>query len=119
MGNDDDPVADVSFLAGEVKEIVDDLFSGVIIDGKFTANGNHLINYVALGNFFAQQPLLATMSNLQHFANLNAKNPGISNGSETNGGYSSPLPDIFQSNFPNPAPTFSDEQFEERGSKSI
>ncbi|GKV27156.1 hypothetical protein SLEP1_g36359 [Rubroshorea leprosula] len=31
----------MSFLAGEVKENVDDLFSGIIIDGKLAANGNH------------------------------------------------------------------------------
>ncbi|GLT45108.1 hypothetical protein SLA2020_189640 [Shorea laevis] len=47
MGNDDDPVADVSFLAGEVKEIVDDPFSGMIIDEMFTANGNHVAAYAS------------------------------------------------------------------------
>ncbi|GLT66291.1 hypothetical protein SLA2020_386620 [Shorea laevis] len=222
--NDDDPFADVSFHAGEAKENVDDLFSGMTIDGKLAANGNHIaadkkaselfdifgtstnrpleqenqkidvndlmaglstttnekssnmkqkgsssealsenifadinihtihqasndalsgvlssqtagmnanpmfpsgamqynipaglmlnqafshqpLNYAAMGNLFAQQQLLVTMSNLQHLANLNAQNSGISNGSGTNGGYSSPLPDVFQSNFPNQAPT--------------
>ncbi|KAK8479441.1 hypothetical protein V6N13_063232 [Hibiscus sabdariffa] len=62
------------------------------------------MNYGAMGNFFAQQQLLATMSNLQHFGNLNAQNAGFNNvSSGSNGG--SPLPDIFQSNFPTQTPS--------------
>lgn len=59
------------------------------------------INYGAMGNLFAQQ--LVTMSNLQHLGNLAAQNSGGVAG--TTGGYSPALPDIFQSNFPSPAPT--------------
>ncbi|KAA3457241.1 VHS domain-containing protein [Gossypium australe] len=62
------------------------------------------MNYGAMGSFFAQQQLLATMSNLQHFGNLNAQNAGFNNvSSGSNGG--SPLPDIFQSNFPSQTPS--------------
>ncbi|KAK8629081.1 hypothetical protein V6N13_077938 [Hibiscus sabdariffa] len=62
------------------------------------------MNYGAMGNFFAQQQLLATMSNLQHFGNLNAQNAGFNNvSSGSNGG--SPLPDVFQSNFPTQTPS--------------
>ncbi|KAE8709181.1 VHS domain-containing protein [Hibiscus syriacus] len=62
------------------------------------------MNYDAMGNFFAQQKLLATMSNLQHFGNLNTQNAGFNNvSSGPNGG--SPLPDIFQSNFPTQTPS--------------
>lgn len=64
------------------------------------------INYAAMGNFLAQQQFLATMSNIQHLSNLNVQNAGVSHASGTDGGgYSSALPDIFQSNFPNQAPT--------------
>ncbi|XVF74540.1 hypothetical protein PTKIN_Ptkin13bG0118200 [Pterospermum kingtungense] len=218
--NDDDPFADVSFHAGEGRENVDDLFSGMTIDDKSVVNGNHMVankkpelidifgtnseapfepenkkddvndimaglsinenpsnlqqkvisskaqlenifahinspsshqtsndafsgilssqgtemnanpmfplgtmpyaippglmlnpafssqpmNYGAMGSFFAQQQLLATMSNLQHFGSLNAQHAGINNvSSGSNGG--SPLPDVFQSNFPTQTPT--------------
>lgn len=60
------------------------------------------INYSAVGNFFAQQQFLATMSNFQHLGDLNAQNAGVSH-VVGNGGTA--LPDIFQSNFPNQAPT--------------
>ncbi|MBA0829344.1 hypothetical protein Goarm_013955, partial [Gossypium armourianum] len=57
------------------------------------------MNYGAMGSFFAQQQLLATMFNLQQFGNLNAQNAGINHvSSGSNGG--SPLPNIFQSNLP-------------------
>ncbi|RVW69479.1 VHS domain-containing protein [Vitis vinifera] len=36
--NDDDPFADVSFLSGEAREQVDDLFSGMTVDDKVGAN---------------------------------------------------------------------------------
>ncbi|XP_010545678.1 PREDICTED: VHS domain-containing protein At3g16270 [Tarenaya hassleriana] len=38
--NDDDPFADVSFHSGEVKENPDDLFSGMTLGAKPTADGN-------------------------------------------------------------------------------
>lgn len=40
--NDDDPFADVSFHAGDSGEHADDLFSGMTIDNKQGANGNHI-----------------------------------------------------------------------------
>ncbi|KAF2323438.1 hypothetical protein GH714_035455 [Hevea brasiliensis] len=64
------------------------------------------VNYGAMGNFLAHQQFLATMSNFQHLNNLNAQNLGVSHAVGTNGvGYSSVLPDIFQSNYPNQAPS--------------
>ncbi|XVF24934.1 hypothetical protein REPUB_Repub13aG0170400 [Reevesia pubescens] len=69
---------------------------GIMLNPAFSSQP---MNYGAMGSFFAQQQLLATMSNLQHFGNLNAQNTGINHvSSGSNGG--SPLPDIFQSNFP-------------------
>ncbi|KAL4367035.1 hypothetical protein GQ457_05G024180 [Hibiscus cannabinus] len=62
------------------------------------------MNYGAMGSFFAQQQLLAAMSNLQHFGNLNAQNAGFNNSSSGSDG-GSPLPDIFQSNFPTQTPS--------------
>ncbi|KAF2301178.1 hypothetical protein GH714_020667 [Hevea brasiliensis] len=64
------------------------------------------VNYGGMGNFLAHQQFLATMSNFQHLSNLNAQNPGVSNVLGANGGgYSSAFPDIFQSNYPNQAPS--------------
>ncbi|KAK8546879.1 hypothetical protein V6N13_093918 [Hibiscus sabdariffa] len=63
-----------------------------------TAFSSQPMNYGAMGSFFAQQQLLATMSNLQHFGNYNAKNAGINNVSGGSIG-GPPLPDIFQSTF--------------------
>ncbi|KAK8519732.1 hypothetical protein V6N11_064883 [Hibiscus sabdariffa] len=62
------------------------------------------MNYGAMGSFFAQQQLLAAMSNLQHFGNLNAQNAGFNNASSGSDG-GSPLPDILQSNFPTQTPS--------------
>ncbi|GLU22273.1 hypothetical protein SLE2022_383610 [Rubroshorea leprosula] len=90
--------------------------AGLILNQAFSPQP---INCATMGNVFPQQQLLATMSNLQHFANLNTQNPGICNGSGTNEGYSSPLPDIFWSKLSKSSSYFADEQFEERGNKSI
>ncbi|KAL5575199.1 hypothetical protein UlMin_016898 [Ulmus minor] len=62
------------------------------------------IDYATMSNLFAQH--LATMSNFQQIGNLTAQNTGVSHalGTGTMGGYSSTLPDIFQPNFPSPAP---------------
>ncbi|XP_041002079.1 protein MODIFIED TRANSPORT TO THE VACUOLE 1-like [Juglans microcarpa x Juglans regia] len=60
------------------------------------------INYAAMGNLFAQQQLLAS---LQHLGNMNAQNAGVSHVGGSNGAYSSPLPDVFQSNFPAQTPS--------------
>ncbi|GAY51110.1 hypothetical protein CUMW_131810 [Citrus unshiu] len=59
------------------------------------------MNYSAMGNLIAQQQFLAAMSNLQHIGNLNVHNSGAANLVGGNGG--SPLPDIFQPNFPTQA----------------
>lgn len=217
LKNDDDPFADVSFHTSETREHVDDLFSGMTVDGKEDASENHIaakkngpelfdlfgsesgipvkenhkndaedlmaglsinenssktaqkgispgavsealfsdtkshpshqvsndamsgilgpqtvgmnanlmfpqgampynippgfmfsqafpsqqINYGAMGNLFAQQ--LATMSNFQHLGNLTAQDAGGVHVAGTTGGYSSAIPDIFQSNYPGPA----------------
>ncbi|GMI82085.1 MODIFIED TRANSPORT TO THE VACUOLE1 [Hibiscus trionum] len=69
---------------------------GIMLNPAFSSQP---MNYGAMGSFFAQQQLLATMSNLQHFGNLNAQNIGINHVSSGSDG-GSPLPDIFQSNFP-------------------
>nr|DAD26841.1 TPA_asm: hypothetical protein HUJ06_028309 [Nelumbo nucifera] len=64
------------------------------------------MNYAAMGNYLAQQQLLATMSNFQHLGNLNAQgNAGLehSSGNSREGGYSSPLPDIFHPSIPTQA----------------
>lgn len=64
------------------------------------------VNYGSMGNILAHQEFLATMSNFQHLSNLNAQNRGVGHVVGTNGGgYSSALPDIFQSNYPNQAPS--------------
>ncbi|EOY26876.1 PREDICTED: VHS domain-containing protein At3g16270 [Theobroma cacao] len=76
---------------------------GIMLNPAFSSQP---MNYGAMGSFFAQQQLLATMSNLQHLANLNAQNAAINHvSSGSNGGYSSALPDIFQSNFPIQTPS--------------
>ncbi|KAJ0007260.1 hypothetical protein Pint_29699 [Pistacia integerrima] len=74
------------------------------------------INYGAMGSLFAQQQFLATMSNFQQLGNLNAQNAGGSNVMGANGGYPSPLPDIFQPNFaaPTPSPMNSSKKEETR-----
>ncbi|XWS20246.1 hypothetical protein CRYUN_Cryun31cG0083800 [Craigia yunnanensis] len=74
---------------------------GIILNPAFSSQP---MNYGAMGSFFAQQQLLATMSNLQHFGNLNAQNVSINHVSNGSNGGSS-LPDIFQSNFPTQMPS--------------
>ncbi|KAB2079044.1 hypothetical protein ES319_A06G204800v1 [Gossypium barbadense] len=74
---------------------------GIMVNPAFSSQP---MNYGAMGSFIAQQQLLATMSNLQHLGNCNAKNAGINNvSSGSNGG--APLPDIFQSNFTTQMPS--------------
>ncbi|XVF86672.1 hypothetical protein PTKIN_Ptkin18bG0060800 [Pterospermum kingtungense] len=75
---------------------------GIMLNPAFSSQP---MNYGVMGSFFAQQQLLATMSNLQHFGNLNAQNVGINHASNGSNGASTPLPDIFQSNFPTQMPT--------------
>lgn len=58
------------------------------------------MNYGAMGNFFTQQQLLAAMSNFQQLGNLTtSQSAGMGHaGGTIEGGYSSPLPDIFHPN---------------------
>ncbi|RZC51312.1 hypothetical protein C5167_019735 [Papaver somniferum] len=62
------------------------------------------MNYGVMGSFLAQQQLLATMSNFQQLGNFNAlaghANSGHLPGNSQEGGYSSPLPDIFNPALP-------------------
>ncbi|KAI3995504.1 hypothetical protein MKX01_007306 [Papaver californicum] len=62
------------------------------------------MNYGVMGSFLAQQQLLATMSNFQQLGNFNALggsgNLGHLPGNNQEGGYSSPLPDIFNPALP-------------------
>ncbi|KAI3935761.1 hypothetical protein MKX01_032945 [Papaver californicum] len=62
------------------------------------------MNYGVMGSFLAQQQLLATMSNFQQLGNFNALG-GSANlahlpGNNQEGGFSSPLPDIFNPALP-------------------
>ncbi|KAJ4952205.1 hypothetical protein NE237_029037 [Protea cynaroides] len=64
------------------------------------------INYGVMGNYIAQQQLLATMSNFQQLGNLSAQGNvalGRVPGNSGEGGYSSALPDIFHPNVPTQA----------------
>ncbi|KAF8393410.1 hypothetical protein HHK36_021654 [Tetracentron sinense] len=66
------------------------------------------INYDAMGSFIAQQQLLAAMSNFQHLGNLSTQGnsgAGHAAGNFSEGGYSSPHPDIFHPNIPTQSPT--------------
>ncbi|KAK9149294.1 hypothetical protein Scep_008051 [Stephania cephalantha] len=73
---------------------------GMMLNQTFATNP---INYGAMGSFFTQQQLLAAMSNLQAIGNLSAQpsaNLGLVGGNSIEGGYASPLPDIFNPNMP-------------------
>lgn len=76
---------------------------GIIYNPAFPSQP---INYGAMGNLFAQQQLLATMANFQHLGNLSSQNAvGLGHTARANdGGYSSPLPDVFNPNFPTQTP---------------
>ncbi|XP_022997847.1 VHS domain-containing protein At3g16270-like [Cucurbita maxima] len=66
--------------------------SGMMFNPAFSSQP---MGYAPTGNFFAQQNLPSAMSNSQQFGNPHLQSSG---GSAGNGGYSSPLPDIFQPN---------------------
>ena len=66
--------------------------SGMMFNPAFSSQP---MGYAPTGNFFAQQNLVSAMSNYQQFGNPHLQSSG---GSAGNGGYSSPLPDIFQPN---------------------
>ena len=61
------------------------------------------LNYGAMGNLLAQQQFLATMANLQHLSNVNMQDADVAQIAGTKG--SSPLPNVFQSNFLNQTPS--------------
>lgn len=63
------------------------------------------LNYAAMASLLAQQQYLGNMSNFQQFGNMNAQGSGNVLPLGTNGGNQSALPDIFQPNFANQAPT--------------
>ncbi|KAL1199457.1 Protein MODIFIED TRANSPORT TO THE VACUOLE 1 [Cardamine amara subsp. amara] len=64
------------------------------------------LNYAAMASLLAQQQqYLGNMSNFQQFGNLNAQGSGNVLPMGTSGGNQSALPDIFQPNFANQAPT--------------
>ncbi|XP_010487480.1 PREDICTED: VHS domain-containing protein At3g16270 [Camelina sativa] len=64
------------------------------------------MNYAAMASLLAQQQqYLGNMSNFQQFGNLNAQGSGNVLSMGTSGGNQSALPDIFQPNFANQAPT--------------
>ncbi|KAJ4957661.1 hypothetical protein NE237_024772 [Protea cynaroides] len=61
------------------------------------------MNYGMMGNYIAQQQLLATMSNFQQLGNLSGQGNvtlGHVTANSGEGGYASPLPDIFHPNVP-------------------
>uniref|UniRef100_A0A1J3JIB5 VHS domain-containing protein n=1 Tax=Noccaea caerulescens TaxID=107243 RepID=A0A1J3JIB5_NOCCA len=63
------------------------------------------LNYAAMASLLAQQQYLGNISNFQQFGNLNAQGGGNVLPTGTSGGNQSALPDIFQPNFANQAPT--------------
>ncbi|XP_057967083.1 protein MODIFIED TRANSPORT TO THE VACUOLE 1 [Malania oleifera] len=58
------------------------------------------INYGAMGSLFTQPQLLATMSNFQQMGHLSSQAASFGHAGEMKGGYSPPLPDIFNPNMP-------------------
>ena len=74
------------------------------------------LNYGAMGNLFAQQQLLAAMSNFQQLGNLTSQSAGMGHaGGTMEGGYTSALPDIFHPNITtqNPAAVMTNSKKEE------
>lgn len=64
------------------------------------------LNYAAMASLLAQQQqYLGNISNFQQFSNMNAQGGGNALPIGTSGGNQSALPDIFQPNFANQAPT--------------
>ncbi|KAK4267422.1 hypothetical protein QN277_024205 [Acacia crassicarpa] len=61
------------------------------------------LNYGAVGNLFARQQFLATMANFQHINNVNMHDASVAQNGGAKG--TTPLPDIFQSNFASQAPS--------------
>lgn len=74
---------------------------GFIMNSSFSPQQ---MNYNAMGNLLTQQQLLATMSNFQQLGHLQPDS-GAVHSAGSKGGYSSPLPDIFNPAIPNQTPT--------------
>ncbi|KAI3451670.1 hypothetical protein Pfo_008335 [Paulownia fortunei] len=74
--------------------------SGLMFNPAFASQP---MNYSAMGSLFAQQQFLATMSNFQQLGNLQS-NTSIS-AAGSNGGNSSPFPDIFNPGMATQPPT--------------
>lgn len=69
---------------------------GLVFNPSFAPQ---LMNYNGFGTLLGQQQLLATINNFQQLGNLHPDSAG------SNGGYSSPLPDIFTPGVPNQTST--------------
>lgn len=78
------------------------LLPGMMLNPAFVPQQ---VNHGPIGNFFDQQQLLAAMAHYRNLGNLTAQSIGSGQALGDLGGYSSPFPDIFQSNFANQAPT--------------
>ncbi|XP_030525384.2 LOW QUALITY PROTEIN: protein MODIFIED TRANSPORT TO THE VACUOLE 1-like [Rhodamnia argentea] len=77
------------------------------------------INYVGMGNFLAQQQILANTSNFQLNGNMNAQGVGTSHVTRANGSHSPPFPDIFQANFPTQSPNMMGSNLKKEGTKAF
>jgi hypothetical protein len=76
--------------------------SGFMFNPAFSSQP---MNYAAMGSLFAQQQLLAKMSELQPLGDMNGQNVGVGHFSGTDVAYSSALPDIFKPNFTTQTPS--------------
>lgn len=75
---------------------------GIMFNPAFTQP----MNYGAMGNFFTQQQFLAAMSNFQQLGHMTSQSARMGHAVGTmEGGYSSPLPDIFHPSIPTQSPT--------------
>ncbi|KAK6912029.1 ENTH domain [Dillenia turbinata] len=91
--------ADAMFPLGQVPFNIP---PGIMFNPAFMSQP---INYAAVGNFLAQQQLLATMANFQQFGNMSPQNAMFGHAASANGGQSSPLRDIFNPNIPSQTST--------------
>ncbi|KAI3416929.1 uncharacterized protein J3R85_014915 [Psidium guajava] len=89
---------------------------GMMFNSAFPSQS---INYVAMGNFLAQQQILANVSSFQLNGNMNAQSVGTSHVTGTNGSHSSPFPDIFQANFPTQSPNMMGSNLKKEETKAF
>ncbi|KAI9109525.1 hypothetical protein K1719_019579 [Acacia pycnantha] len=76
---------------------------GIMTNHKNQLYSTQPLNYGAVGNLLAQQQFLATMANFQHINNVNMHDASVAQIGGAKG--TTPLPDIFQSNFASQAPS--------------